>query len=314
MNIASNTKTARKSKQGCWVSFMQIYRLLYPKDPKYILSDEIKSGTPGTYGRVYKATFNGNLVAVKVLSNPNNSIEARINMRQFLKVCEVMMKQKHDRIVDFIDLDQDSSAIIMELMPLGSLQTMLHLEPDFKWISRFQIMQDVIEGMAFLHSKQYPDGRAKLDIFHQNLKSSNVLLKQIDGQLRAKIGDFGLAQISSFSEKDGSYVLLANKISKIYCAPELLGDDQKMLKFTKKCDVYSAGIIFLELITKQNPQDLRAVWQQLVDEGLPHSVDAILKKSLDQDPAARCTFTDLFKLLKDGQKEITAFCASSRKV
>jgi serine/threonine protein kinase len=56
-------------------------------------------------------------------------------------------------------------------------------------------MLDICEGMAYLHSSTYADGSEKKVLFHQDLKSANVLLAEEDGILRAKIGDFGLSRM-----------------------------------------------------------------------------------------------------------------------
>jgi serine/threonine protein kinase len=64
----------------------------------------------------------------------------------------------------------------------------------FKWADRLQIMLDICEGMAYLHAAFNDDGSTKPRVFHQDLKSGNVLLALMgEGRLRGKIADFGLA-------------------------------------------------------------------------------------------------------------------------
>jgi serine/threonine protein kinase len=55
------------------------------------------------------------------------------------------------------------------------------------------MMLDICEGMAYLHSSTNADGSEKKELFHQDLKSANVLLTEVDETIRAKIGDFGLS-------------------------------------------------------------------------------------------------------------------------
>lgn len=111
----------------------------------------------------------------------------------FILEAQTMHEMRHERVVEFIELDQEAMALIMELMPLGSLQGYMQKNRNMKWTDRYQMMLDITEGMAFLHAKTHPDGRPKRDVFHQDLKSGNVLLYMSHGKVRGKIGDFGLA-------------------------------------------------------------------------------------------------------------------------
>jgi serine/threonine protein kinase len=83
----------------------------------------------------------------------------------------------------------------MELMPRGALSSFIEEnKKSLRWSTRYQIMLDICEGMAFLHSSTHADGAAKQELFHQDLKSANVLLTADGGVIRAKIGDFGLSR------------------------------------------------------------------------------------------------------------------------
>jgi serine/threonine protein kinase len=85
--------------------------------------------------------------------------------------------------------------MILEFMPGGSLLSHIKSQKGkFRWADRLQIMLDICQGMAYLHSPTSEDGSAKLKVYHQDLKSGNVLLTTSkEGQLRGKIGDFGMA-------------------------------------------------------------------------------------------------------------------------
>jgi serine/threonine protein kinase len=133
-------------------------------------------------------------------------------IQRFADEAKIMKQMKHERIVEFINLDLDSLSIIMELMPVGSLSSYIQrnransaqkTEEKMLWSVRTRIMTDICEGVEYLHSPMKPgifftfllrlDGSKKLELFHQDIKSSNVLLKIEDGQVRAKISDFGLS-------------------------------------------------------------------------------------------------------------------------
>jgi serine/threonine protein kinase len=96
--------------------------------------------------------------------------------------------------VEFINLDLETLSIIMELMPLGSLLTYIQKQQEkMPWSDRHQIMIDLCAGMEFLHAGTFADGEPKMELFHQDIKSSNVLLSIEDGEVRSKITDFGLS-------------------------------------------------------------------------------------------------------------------------
>jgi serine/threonine protein kinase len=77
----------------------------------------------------------------------------------------------------------------MEYLPLGSLTGAIRKKKLVKeWGTRQQLMMDIFEGMAFLHSS-----KMKRSLLHQDLKTGNVLVLIQGGKLRGKIADFGLA-------------------------------------------------------------------------------------------------------------------------
>lgn len=93
----------------------------------------------------------------------------------------------------------------MEFVPLGTLRNRIkncERTGEMPWGIRHKLLCDVFEGMEFLHSPFFSDGSEKMELFHQDLKSANVLLKKDQGVLRAVITDFGL---SSKSQPDKSY-------------------------------------------------------------------------------------------------------------
>jgi serine/threonine protein kinase len=84
--------------------------------------------------------------------------------------------------------------LILELMPLGSLSYYIkNSKGKMSWKERHQMMTDICEGMAFLHADVNQKGTTKKVVFHQDLKTGNILLSNEDGQLRGKIADFGLS-------------------------------------------------------------------------------------------------------------------------
>lgn len=68
----------------------------------------------------------------------------------------------------------------MEFMELGALNTYIMKTRDMNWADRCQLMLDISEGMTFLHSKTNADGSLKAVVYHQDLKSGNVLLSFVE--------------------------------------------------------------------------------------------------------------------------------------
>jgi tRNA A-37 threonylcarbamoyl transferase component Bud32 len=148
----------------------------------------------GAFGEVWKGIHRGDIVAIKMMKlerMPNDQLQF---IQAVLTEAKMMRDMKDDRVVQFIGFDFRKVSIIMELMPQGALSTFIAKSGNtMKWSTRYQMMLDICEGMAYLHSTTHADGSEKKELFHQDLKSANVLLTEVDGIIRAKIGDFGLS-------------------------------------------------------------------------------------------------------------------------
>jgi serine/threonine protein kinase len=144
-----------------------------------------------------------------------------------------MNLMKHERIVEFIDLEIETFSIVMELMPMGTLANSIRKNTLKSWVQKKQILTDICQGSAFLHASVYSDGRPKKIVLHQDLKSPNVLLGMENGELRAKIADFGLAFLKDFSSDfSKSKSVQHNGGTLTYKAPELYVINAKFTKVT----------------------------------------------------------------------------------
>jgi serine/threonine protein kinase len=163
----------------------------------------------GGFGDVWRAKYNGKEVAVKTLKEaPDIKLVAKlermlkheVNSHSIYNEAKIMDHLKHDRIVLFIGLRLSPLSLVMEYLPLGTLHALISEgEVIQSWQLRYQMMLDICEGMEYLHAANNADGSPKKQCFHQDLKTGNVLLEKIDGEFRAKITDFGLSRIVSFS-------------------------------------------------------------------------------------------------------------------
>jgi hypothetical protein len=150
----------------------------------------------GAFGAVWKGTHRGEIVAIKKMKLDKMPRGETKFIQIVIDEAKIMRDMKHDRVVQFNGFDFRTVSIIMELMPQGALSSLIkNCRNTMNWSTRYQMMLDICEGMAYLHSPTNDDGTEKKELFHQNLKSANVLLIEVDGILRAKIGDFGLSRM-----------------------------------------------------------------------------------------------------------------------
>ncbi|KAF7814188.1 putative LRR receptor-like serine/threonine-protein kinase [Senna tora] len=190
----------------------------------------------GGFGKVYLGTLkNDTKVAVKLLSQ--SSVQGH---REFRSELELLMVVHHRHLVSLIGYCEEGGvrALIYEYMANGNLREHLSdKNPNaLKWKERLQIALDSAYGLDYLHNGCKPP------IVHRDLKTSNILLNE---NMQAKIADFGLSR--TFKNEIDSHISTRPAGTFGYLDPEY----QTSGNLTRRSDVYSFGIILLELITGQ---------------------------------------------------------------
>ncbi|KAK6236737.1 Protein kinase domain - like 10 [Theobroma cacao] len=189
----------------------------------------------GSVGTTYKVVMDGgDVVVVK-----------RVRQRRRRKAVDGWLRiiggLRHANLVSLVAYynSKDELLLVYKFSPNGSLYSLLHGNrgpgrTPLSWSTRLKLASGAALGLAFIH------GYNKAKIFHGHLTSSNII---VDRQGNACISDCGLHQVlhaPSLSNDD-------------YKAPELMlsnGEDgTKLRKYTQKCDVYSFGVILLEILT-----------------------------------------------------------------
>ncbi|GJS87059.1 probable leucine-rich repeat receptor-like protein kinase IMK3 [Tanacetum coccineum] len=190
-----------------------------------------------TYGTVYKATLeDGDQVAVKRLREKITK-----NQREFEIEVNLLGKIRHTNLLAMRAYylgPKGEKLLVFDYMPKGSLATFLHArgpETPVDWPTRMQIAKGMARGLLSLHTHH--------NIIHGNLTSSNVLL---DDNVNPKIADFGLSRLMT-AAANSNVIATAGALG--YRAPEL----SKLKKANTKTDVYSLGVIMLELLTGKSP-------------------------------------------------------------
>lgn len=189
----------------------------------------------GGYGVVYKGVLrNGTQVAIKSLS-----VESDQGTNEFLTEINVISNTRHPNLVELVGccVEGNNRILVYEYLENNSLANALLGSKSkcvaLDWPKRAAICLGTASGLAFLHEEAEPN------IVHRDIKASNILL---DGNFLPKIGDFGLAKLFPDNVTHVS-TRVAGTLG--YLAPEyaLLG------QLTKKADVYSFGVLMLEIIS-----------------------------------------------------------------
>lgn len=200
----------------------------------------------GGSGTVYRIQLsNGESVAVKKLwtcKNGHHGGQGLIN-RELKAEVETLGTIRHRNIVKLYCYfsNGDSNMLVYEYMPNGNLWESLHVGnrgASLDWPTRYKIALGVANGLAYLHHDCQPG------IIHRDVKSTNILL---DAENQARVADFGFAKILQACPRGDSSVRITGTHG--YIAPEYAYSS----RVTEKSDIYSFGVVLLELITGRRP-------------------------------------------------------------
>ena len=233
----------------------------------------------GGWGEVRVATFRGARVAAKFIQT---AIISPHNINLFLREMHMAASVRHPNLLLFIgaSLDDNKPVILTELMPTNLRSIIVALPQDHV----ITIGMDVARGLNYLHLMR-PD-----PIIHRDVSSANVLLEPIgSGNWKAKVSDYGSANFLS-------KVITMGPGNASYAAPESFNPKLQ----SPKMDVYSYGILLLEMATGQFP-DHKLQAMQL--DTLPwQEMAMMIWRCICDDPANRPTMMDLLPDLTDLDK------------
>ncbi|KAK9095678.1 hypothetical protein Scep_027147 [Stephania cephalantha] len=201
------------------------------------LNDEHIIGSGG-FGTVYKlAMDDGNVFALKRIVKTNEGLD-----RFFERELEILGSIKHRYLVNLRGYcnSPSSKLLIYDYLPGGSLDDALHEKAEqLDWDARLNILMGAAKGLAYLHHDCSPR------IIHRDIKSSNILL---DGNLEARVSDFGLAKLLE-DEESHITTIVAGTFG--YLAPEYMQSGRA----TERTDVFSFGVLMLEVLSGKRPTD-----------------------------------------------------------
>lgn len=209
----------------------------------------------GGSGNVYRvALANGKELAVKHIWTANSTSTKKSRSttpilgkgagksKEFDAEVETLSSIRHVNVVKLYCsiTSEDSSLLVYEYMPNGSLWDRLHAsrKMELDWQTRYEIAVGAAKGLEYLHHG------CDRPIIHRDVKSSNILL---DEQFKPRIADFGLAKmVRANGGKDSTQVIAGTHG---YIAPEY----GYTYKVNEKSDVYSFGVVLMELVSGKRP-------------------------------------------------------------
>ncbi|ONK59273.1 uncharacterized protein A4U43_C08F4760 [Asparagus officinalis] len=239
----------------------------------------------GGFGLVYEGTLkDGTQVAVKVLKRDDQQ-----GIREFMAEVEMLSRLHHRNLVKLLGIctEEYLRCLVYELIPNGSVESHLYggdkeITP-LDWNSRMKIALGAARCLAYLHEDSDPH------VIHRDFKSSNILLEY---DFTPKVCDFGLARAALGEQNEHISTRVMGTFG--YVAPEYAMTGHLLVK----SDVYSYGVVLLELLTGRKPVDmLRSPGQENLvtwarplltsKEGLEAIVDPSLGNNFSFDSLAK---------------------------
>ncbi|KAK7246693.1 hypothetical protein RIF29_41563 [Crotalaria pallida] len=242
----------------------------------------------GGFGAVYKGFLKelNSDVAIKKISR-----ESKQGIKEYATEVKIISQLRHKNLVQLLGWchRKNDLLLVYELMPNGSLDSHLYGEKSFlTWPVRYSIALGLASALLYLQEEW------EQCVLHRDIKSSNVML---DSSFNVKLGDFGLARFVDH-EKGSQTTLIAG--TRGYIAPEYVITG----KAYKESDIYSLGVVLLEIASGRKPVDLKAkegqitvvewAWELYGSGELLNAADPKLSGAFDEEQMIRLVVIGLW--------------------
>ena len=210
---------------------------------RYRIVRQLGQGRTSSVYLAYDTRDRDSPVAIKVLKS--NTISQRIeDIIRFRSEACTVSTLTHPNIIKFLELGESDhfQYIVTEYFPAQSLSELMNNGYIIDFDQAIEIILQIGRALDYIH---------KRDIIHRDLKPGNILLSYTNRRIEytnLKVIDFGLSQVKNLNEPGNESELVG---SFHYLSPEQTG--LMRVKVDERSDLYSLGIIFYQLLTKQLP-------------------------------------------------------------
>ncbi|KAK8844601.1 hypothetical protein IAR55_006448 [Kwoniella newhampshirensis] len=255
----------------------------------------------GSFGSVYKGSYLGIDIAIKEVL-PSTEYDVH---KYFEREWRIMRECRHPNIVLFLGLskapeDDGRFFIISEFVPRGNLRQYILSSHPFPWRLRLSFATDIARAVAYLHARQ---------CIHRDLKGENLLITSNE---RVKVTDFGFARIASRNAEEMRRMTYCGTDG--YMSPEIING----LEFDLPTDVFSLGIIFIEIISRRLVDSKTYTAQRKAPHftpepaevhrraspGCPPSLISLALACTQEDPAIRPLMPEVLHKVRDIEREV----------
>lgn len=268
--------SSRKRRQLCEETGISIP--LYPYKEMEKATDffcEKRRLGNGAYGTVYSGKLHSDeWVAIKRIKHRDTG-----SIEQVINEIKLLSSVSHPNLVRLLgcSIENEEQILVYEYMPNGTLSQHLQREKGngLSWPVRLTIAAETAQAISYLHNAMHPP------IYHRDIKSSNILL---DYSYTSKVADFGLSRLGL---TESSHISTAPQGTPGYLDPQY----HQHFHLSDKSDVYSLGVVLIEIITAlrvvdfsrpQNEVNLAALAVDRIGKGhLDEIIDPLLKQNTD---------------------------------